>query len=306
MRRILVALDGTALSAAILGDAVRLAGPDGELILMHAANRPRGRAASIANSELDTELAREYLDAVGEGLRTRGVSVTTVTALTFNIPAIIEETAQTKKVDMIACATHGRGGVGRLLWGSVAWKVVANSPVPVLLRHPVVGGAWSHDDRAQHSAFGAREFAVDSEHRRILVPLDGSPLAERAVPLAQELAAEWYAPIDLVRVVPDEPRHDSAVNPQAYLDQVVAGLPSTVRGHVLSGIPAVELVAFAQAAGVTDVVMTSHGRTGLDRVFMGSVTHDIIHRLSLPVIVIPALAAVATEERKVTVEPVVL
>jgi nucleotide-binding universal stress UspA family protein len=281
MRTILAPLDGTELSALILDDAVRLAGPGGTLILTQEVGRPRGRAAAVYDSRIDTEAAKEYLEGVAEGLRARGVSVRTVTRSTFRVSSAIEELARINDVDMIACATHSRGAIGTLLWGSVAWQVVSQSPVPVLLRHPVAEGKTT---------------AITPEGRRILVPLDGSPLAEKALPLAQELAEEWQAPIDLVRVIPEALDSASTFPAMEYLTHISSGMPGKVQQHVLIGNPVEALVAFAQGAQVTEVVMSSHGRTGLARVLLGSVAHDIVHRLPVPVIVVPALAAAEVEQ----------
>ncbi|HLJ67602.1 MAG TPA: universal stress protein [Chloroflexota bacterium] len=303
MRRILVALDGSNLSATILDDALRLAGPGGELVLMHAVNRQRGRAAAIYNAELDTEPAREYLEAVAEGLRTRGATVRTQAKLTFNVSAAIDDVARANRVDMIACATHSRGAIGRLVWGSVAWKTLASSPVPVLLRHPVMGAAPIFSASPPGLNAGVRAFAATHEHRRILVPLDGSQLAERALPLARTLATEWEAPVDLLRVIPDTAHGDPLAIAQTYLDRISGSFATEVHAHILTGSPEMEIAAFALGAGATDLVMTSHGRSGLDRVFLGSVTHDIVHRLSLPVLIVPALAAAEVEEHVDTREP---
>jgi nucleotide-binding universal stress UspA family protein len=278
MRRVLVPLDGSDLAAAILDDAVRLAGADGTLILMGAVSRPYAKGAGARSIPLDTERAREYLDAVAEGLRARGVSVSALARSTIDVAAAIDEVAQTEQVDMIACATHSRGAMGRLLWGSVAWQVLAHSPVPVLLRHPTAGVASA---------------GANPPQRRILVPLDRSELAEQALPLAQELAGEWQAPIDLVNVVSDVPPGPSTVAAEDYLDRIKASLAGQVQSHVLIGRPEEDLAAFAYGAQVTDIVMASHGRTGLARVFLGSVASEIIQRVALPVIVVPVLAAAA-------------
>src|SRR5437764_251138 len=80
--------------------------------------------------------------------------------------------------DFVACATHGRSPLGRLVHGGVAWHALAHSTVPVLLRRI---------DEKPHYA------SIFAEPRKIMVPLDGSELAETALPLAAELAEEWDA-----------------------------------------------------------------------------------------------------------------
>lgn len=288
MRRILVPLDGTASSTAILDDAVRLAGPGGALILVQEVTRVRGRAAAVYDPVLDTEWARHHLEGVAAGLRARGISVSTISQLTFHVADAIDEAARSNEVDMIACTTHSHGAVGSLLWGSVAWKILAHSPVPVMLRHP------SRVDTSH---------PVASAPRRVLVPLDGSELAEKALPLAVELAAEWYAPIDLVLVVPPV-RADAELAPmKEYLTRVGNALGSEVQTHVLVGDPVTELTAFTRGAEVTDIVMSTHGRTGLSRVLVGSVAYELIRRSTLPVVLVPALVEAAGERVEVSEAP---
>jgi nucleotide-binding universal stress UspA family protein len=223
-------------------------------------------------------VAEQYLESVAEGLRAQGMTVSTTTAATFNLPVTIDDIARVYNVDMIACATHSRGTIGALGHGSVAWKVVSDSPVPVLLRHPPEHGEQPAPDQ-----------------RQLLVPLDGSSLGEEAVPLAYQLAVEWHAPLILIRVIPDFPpdgisHEEQQQEAESYLAGVAAKITVEVERHVLTGYPVESLAGFVQGAPVTDIVMASHGRTGLARMRMGSVTADVIHHVTVPVIVVPAFA----------------
>ena len=171
--------------------------------------------------------------------------------------------------------------------GSIAWRALLRSAVPVLVRH-VEEGIVSHPEPAQ---------------RRILVPLDGSTLAEKALPLATELAAEWRAPLYLVRVVPDPVTAETiaveaADDPEAakgHLDAIANRLPGSVQASVLTGSVVEALVEAVDKETITDIVMTSHGRTGLSRVIVGEVADELIHRLHCPIVVIPPLMTLAAE-----------
>lgn len=288
MRRILVPLDGTDRATAILPDARRLAGPDGELLLVHDT-----RAAPADLGQYSESAAAKYLDGVAEALRAQGTSVKTHTLRLDNVAVAIDEAATTFKVDMIAVATHGRNPAERLFWGSIAWRVLAHSPVPVLLRHV---------ERAENP-----EDDGEGRNRHILVPLDSSALAERALPLARELAAEWNASVSLAQVAtstvtgfPDDPQLDpSYPTPpvvraaRTYLEQFVPRFAGGAQAEVLTGPTAEALVDAVSNRGITDVVMTSHGRTGLARVIFGSVADSLIHQLRCPIMIIPPLALVA-------------
>ena len=155
-----------------------------------------------------------------------------------------------------------------------------------------------------------------------MVPLDGSKYAEKALPLAQELALEWNAPLWLVQVVPQYAITDTAYTPgdfvaetydemvkeaQTYLERIVVSISG--EAYAVAGFGSVPdtLVEYVHQFSITDVIMASHGRTGLSRVILGSVADEIIRRLHGPIIVVPALAAGRLEDHPLvdTHEPMV-
>jgi nucleotide-binding universal stress UspA family protein len=291
MRRVLVPLDGTGQAAAILPDARRLAGRNGELLLVHDT-----RLALADLEQYPGSASTKYLDAMADELRAHGALVQTHSLRLDNVAVAIDEAATIFKADMIAVATHGRKPAERLFWGSIAWSALAHSPVPVLLRHV-------------EKADGPLGY-VEPLVRHILVPLDGSTLAERVLPLARELAAEWRASVWLAQVAtptvtgfPDDPQFDPSypvpsdvvLAARAYLERLVPSFEGRAQAKVLTGLTAETLVNAAGDWGITDVVMTSHGRTGLARVIFGSVADSLIHLLHCPIIVIPPLALVAAK-----------
>jgi nucleotide-binding universal stress UspA family protein len=140
------------------------------------------------------------------------------------------------------------------------------------------------------------------------VPLDKSVLAETALPLAEELAIEQGASLTLITVIPDlavtnttpivglvrgDYVHPDEVSEEAakYLSGIASTLRVEAEYEVVEGKAANRIVQIADARQITDVVMASHGRTGLSRVFVGSVADSLIHHLHCPVIVVPALVA---------------
>jgi nucleotide-binding universal stress UspA family protein len=96
-----------------------------------------GQASRPRSLEEEREAAaREYLEKIAARLREEGVSVQTrVVAAPHAAPAILEE-AQTQRCDFIALATHGRGGLRRMLLGSIADKVIRGASTPVLVYRP--------------------------------------------------------------------------------------------------------------------------------------------------------------------------
>lgn len=287
MRSVLVPLDGSELSESILPDARRLAGPDGELILVRNVRVTPDYSPEARHV---MEAASRYLEAMAEDLRADLVAVRTETLAMATAAFAIDEAARIFEADMIATATHGHGLAYQLVRDSVAWQVLAHSPIPILLRH------------AQKPRNGPA--ALEPERRHILVPLDGSHLAEKALPVAEELATEWQAPILLVQVVPEtvlfspglpEAAHyyDNAEDVKvahAYLDRISEGLRTPVEVSVVTGRTVDVLVEVVNERQMTDIVMASHGRTGPARVILGSVADGLIHQLLCPVVVVPALA----------------
>jgi nucleotide-binding universal stress UspA family protein len=281
MRGVLVPLDGTLLAASILPDARRLAGPAGSLVLVRDIT-----------SRSNDPFGLDDLEAQADDLRADGVTVQVEALVTFDVALAIDEAATVFGADMIACATHARGPLGRLVRGGVAWRAVAHSRVPVLLRHP--------DETA----------LTTPAERRILVPLDGSEYAEKGLSLARELAAEWGASIWLARVIPQldasarvstgfpitsNELHAEVRSTTAYLESIAAEIPGAVHAHVLLGGVIQALNESVSRWGITDIVMASHGRTGLPRVILGSVADGLLRQVQVPVIVIPSLAAAKIE-----------
>ena len=125
--------------------------------------------------------------------------------------------------------------------------------------------------------------------RKILVPLDGLPLAEKALPLAAYLADILGAGLDLVSVVPAEA--SSHLVAHRYLERVAAatGRPADIR--LMRGEAGPCIVREANAAAVGLVVMATHARAGVTRAVLGSVAQYVVAHASVPVLLIPPHAS---------------
>ena len=141
-RKILVPLDGSELSEAVIPQARMLAQcGGGEILLLRvivaAPYDYFGADVALARSAADsmrTE-AQQYLDRMAKYLKLNGVKVSTVLREGAVADSILEY-AETNLVDLIAMSTHGRSGLGRWLIGSVADRVVHGATIPVLLVRP--------------------------------------------------------------------------------------------------------------------------------------------------------------------------
>lgn len=141
--------------------------------------------------------------------------------------------------------------------------------------------------------------------KRVLVPLDGSAVAEAIIPAASRLARSLDLEIVLLRAVRDEPprvvdsgRHiviDSTAQQtqeaEAYLHSIAGRLSGEgfrVRTLVRTGDAAREILEGARECDAQLVAMTTHGRGALGRLVHGSVTEAVLHRTHLPVVVVRA------------------
>ena len=142
-KKVLVALDGSMPSEAMLRFVLEIAGPlDMTVLLLRVVEpltpvmTPDVYTAPYEDVEERRRDAEEYLAPIAAALRARGVA--TAWAVRRGRPADeILAAAEESGVDMIAMATHGRTGLGRLLFGSVAEAVLRRASVPVfLMRQP--------------------------------------------------------------------------------------------------------------------------------------------------------------------------
>jgi nucleotide-binding universal stress UspA family protein len=134
--------------------------------------------------------------------------------------------------------------------------------------------------------------------RKLLVPLDRSSLAEQAIGHAASIARESGATIDLVLVhepfafagYADLPWDDDPAAEQKYVDAIATELESgahvTVTRAVLRGAPAEMIVRRAREIDADLIVMTSHGRTGFSRAWLGSVADAVMRNSATPVLIV--------------------
>jgi nucleotide-binding universal stress UspA family protein len=140
-------------------------------------------------------------------------------------------------------------------------------------------------------------------YKKILVPLDGSDLAERALVEAEQLARMFGSEIILFEVVPFMPIYGSPelVTPlivdekqkesvEAYLAKVAGGLKQkgfNASSMVKTGQQvALEIIDFAKERGVDLIIMCTHGRSGITRWVLGSVTLKVLTRAETPILLI--------------------
>lgn len=151
-----------------------------------------------------------------------------------------------------------------------------------------------------HNGSAGTDYTKGGEmYHRILVPLDGSPLSEIALPYAEELARGLGSSLVLLLVTGSAEAHDYNEQ-QIYIEKVVEAIERRDEGHeerhhrkpvkvestVLVGDPAEQIADFAEREDISLVVMATHGRSGIRRWALGSVADKVVRATTRPVMLI--------------------
>jgi nucleotide-binding universal stress UspA family protein len=295
LQHILVGLDGSPLAESILPYVGTVAKAlAARVTLLHVIpgvadwhDSDFYRFFSPLIKQEETE-AYGYLQRVTDRLVASGLTVQSRVVVGDTATEILKAGEQTN-VDLIALATHGRSGLRRWVYGSVAEKVLHTTHTPLLLIRPM------------------EEQAVPSSGlTHVVIPLDGSPVAETVLPLAGELAKQCGVPLVLFRVVEIlpltfvDPMSMAGGNYQAILDGLEQAAQDYLH-HVATtlqrndfpveimtsmGGPAEKIVRYAHDHPGSLVVMATHGRTGVTEVVLGSVARRVVLQGNTPTLVV--------------------
>jgi nucleotide-binding universal stress UspA family protein len=190
---------------------------------------------------------------------------------------------------LIAMATHGRSGMKRWLLGSVAEKVLRHTTNPLFLVRAA-------------SAQTSPQRIINS----IIVPLDGSALAEQILPTVSNWAQALDVEVTLIRAfelpasayygkedyLPDydamreRMRKEAADYLKGKAHSLVAAGVRTVSTSSIEGPGAAEIISYARTAPRAVIAMSTHGRSGVQRWILGSVTEKVVRHADDPVLVV--------------------
>lgn len=298
-QRILVPLDGSSLSEQVVPFAAALAkAAKGSVTLLHvvdvSALQDTGQVwveMPSVKQFVDEELARArtYLETVQGRLQADGVAAEIEVAI-GTPTGVIGDAIENTKADLVAMSTHGRSGLARWVIGSVADKVIRESGKPLLLFRPQEGAA-----------------AGAATIRNIIIPLDGSELAEQALPTAEALAKDLDGTVTVFRAVSTytfafaEPYPFGGAEATADIleaieqeaEDYVAGKVGELSGRGVKatgkrvlGDPATQLVDLAHETADSLTVMSTHGRSGVARTLLGSVADKVVRSSGRPVLLV--------------------
>ncbi len=286
-KKILVPLDGSTLAEQILPYARVLAEAYKIPITLLRVDNPHDIAMygpRVQDGGYLKKAAANYLPA----------SVTVDHVVELGKPAdVIVDWAKTESACLIAMATHGLSGFQRWVLGSVANKVIRAAVNPMLLIRPAEG----------------RDPAEAVQFKSVIVPLDGSGLAERTLPHVKVLAKALRLEVHLVRIysapagsyiaaegvyvgtLPDwsaEVQKDAETYLTGIAEELRLGGLEGVYTIAVEGEAADEIIDLARHTRATLVAMSTHGRSGIGRWVLGSVTEKVIQHCRDPVLMIRA------------------
>jgi nucleotide-binding universal stress UspA family protein len=289
IRRVLVTLDGSPLARQAVPFAAYVARKaDAPLHLLRVQlgwnTLSFGSASALRIAEerrkVEYTQAQQELVEISDELEAQGIRAER--HLRVGDPgAEIVEALQEQQIELLVMSTHGRAGVERALFGSVAEHVIHAARIPILLIPPACAVEWSHQERL-----------------RLLVTLDGSPLAEDVLPAVGKVANLLQAELELIRVVEQREWPAERMEAEQYLQRMTLPLRAdgTVQARVMEGAPATAIAAYARESGADVIAMATHGHRGLARLVMGSVTASTLLQAHLPILVVRPTRLAPSEE----------
>lgn len=278
IERILLPLDMSPYAERAIPYALALAqATNASITLAHVADVGHGRSASAPSitAYLSTIRATRLAGATKVAMRiVRGTSVV----------GALSDLTESSHTDVVAIATHTRRGLEQPLLGKVGDHLVRGASASVLVAPP-----------------GLEEPSAPPAFRRILLPLDGSRLAEQAIGPALALAQHAQEPIEIVLFYVEETK-DAQQDGVRYLWETRAmlmddGLPATARviaSSVIGSPPGAIVGATAHGLATAHgdarpfdlLIMATHGRGGMQRWLYGSVAAYVIPRLTIPALLV--------------------
>ncbi len=296
--RMLIPLDGSETAEKVLPYARRLAGAlklpvellgviDLSVLVTHiTAGEARFLHAFV---EAGIKESKSYLEEVAKTFKDSCVKCSVAEG---KADEVIIENAAADKSTLIAMATHGRSGMTRWLLGSVAEKVLRGASNPLLLI------------RANEEAVSDGQAKLES----VMVPLDGSEMAASVLPTVVNIAKLLNLEVVLFRSyeLPAEAYYGSedylpnyqeikghvAQEARSYLDGKVEALKAQglekVSAVLTEGSGPAEIIEVARRTPDNLVVMCTHGRSGVKRWVLGSVTEKVVRHSGDPVLVLRA------------------
>jgi len=283
IEKLLLATDGSESSEGAIREAIRLAKRCSSRLSVISVieTNPEYETTAPQLLEKSEKAAREHLESVKARAKNEGVDCSTIILEGEDSYNYIAEEAAKNKTSMIIMGRRGRTGLKRLMMGSTTARVIGHAPCNVLVVPR----------------------AAKLEFKGIVVGTDGSRYSAAAASEAIGLAKRNGSSLTVISVIPSEIVTDIGftMDQREFMDQqemqeaeksakavkeAAQKEGVNVKAFVLSGKPSDALIQTAQEQGADLLVVGSHGRTGLEKLLMGSVAERVIVLASCPVLVV--------------------
>lgn len=272
IERILAPLDGSVTAEGVLPHVRRLARATGSEIVLAQAVPVAGVDGGEALFRAGVQAATDYLSGIQERLQSAGFRTRCVVRAGGPAETVLGLAAELR-ADILAVATHGKTGAQRLVLGSVAETLLRSTPVPVLAVRPF----WTYDLQP--------EGGVESQPiRTILLPVGSGGQSLCVMPHAVALAKLFHARVMILHARgASEDVADASVNEIAERFRH-DGIESTTL--VEPGNPVDTILEACRSRAVDLAIMSTHGRSGLSRLVLGSVTEEVLRQARVPLFVV--------------------
>lgn len=283
--QVLLPVDDSDAAAAAFDNVLDLAElHDATVHLLHVADSTIESLVQLPNDTIEV-LEREgelLVQGFAEQAGDRNVSVV-IKVLTGEPDDRIVDYAESQGIDLIVMPRRGRSGLDRIFLGSVTKRVVRTASVPVLTFPPV----GSHSSKPPYE--------------KLLVPVDGSPCAERAL----EQAIEWTSGagsalyllhvvetaslgIDVYSLIEEGALAEAGTTILEDAQEAVeaAGIDTVSHSIEYGSVPK-EVLTHIDEQDIDLVVLGTHGRSGIERYLLGSVAEKVVRSAPVPVLTVP-------------------
>lgn len=257
--RIMLVTDGSEFSGGAEREAIELAKQANSQLFITSVIAVDPDYESLASQLLEkqTSQAQTVLDKIKQTADMAGVACETVLRQGAEIYEEIVDTAEEKRVDLIIMGRRGKSGLMKLMMGSTTARVIGHTDCNVLVTPR----------------------AANVTGRNMMVAVDGSRYGDIAATTAINLAKYLNAKVTVVSAIEGDYSDKHRNEVKGMVDRVIElmakeGVKAT--GEILMGAPASTIVDAAKDKGTDLIVMGSHGRTGLEKVLMGSVSDRVI------------------------------
>jgi len=266
MEKLMVATDGSDYSESAIREAINLAKVCSSSLIAVSVVKTNIEFDSVLPQfvEKKEEEAIKHLESVKAQAKKEGVDCTTVVTLSEEPYQDIVDHASKNNVDMIIMGTHGKTGMKRLMMGSVTAKVIGHAPCNILVL----------------------PLNAKVECKNVLIATDGSKYSEAAASEALGIAKRCGSSLIVISVASSEAEIASAKDNVNKVSEAAEKEGVKTASVVTIGKPYEAIIETAKQKKADFIVLGSHGRTGLARLLMGSVTERVIGHAEAAVLVV--------------------